>query len=119
MKFKCFDCHDTGKIELLTSTVPCDCLSQPVVDNDYANAVSEINLKWMDYCCSCHISPPCGFCLRYAEADVPEPEYCDTCCTPFPNDKECLHECPMCGKFVCEECCSKNDTVCFHCMKPG
>lgn len=75
----CKKCSDTGKIQLLISTVSCDCI------NRYIDAITGVDTKWRDDCCSCHISPPCGFCLRYADAGLDEPEYCDICKEPWPS----------------------------------
>lgn len=83
----CKDCNDTGKIQLLTSVVSCDCV------DDYADAIAAVNRKWDDAGCSCNISPPCGFCLRYAEAGLDEPEYCDTCGEPSPSEGPKLCKC--------------------------
>jgi len=72
----CRDCNDTGQIQLLTSTTSCDCT------DDYADRINVVDAEWFDFCCSCHILPPCGFCLRYAEAGLDEPKYCNICGQP-------------------------------------
>lgn len=76
----CKDCNDTGKIQLFTSVVECDC------HDDYIDAIGEVDVKWSDSCCSCHLHPPCGFCTRYADASLDEPEYCDICGDPSPSE---------------------------------
>lgn len=79
----CKDCHDTGKIQLFTSIVSCNCIEDY---EDYSEEIAAVDIKWVDACCSCHISPPCGFCLRYADAGLDEPEYCDICGDPSPSE---------------------------------
>jgi len=85
------------------------------VNDDYIANILEVDQKWMDSCCSCHLSPPCGFCLRYAEANLVEPEYCDACGNPSPKEEDLLYECPRCGKHVCILCCGGRDTICVDC----
>lgn len=90
----CKDCKDTGEIQLFTSVVPCGCLCSvnPSSDN-YVDAIEAVDLNWMSSCCSCHISPPCGFCLRYADAGLDEPSYCDICGQPSPVEGPKLCSC--------------------------
>jgi len=83
----CKACNDTGKIPLLTSVVSCDCV------DDYADEIAIVDAKWDNACCSCHLAPPCGFCLRYAEAGLDEPVYCDVCGEPSPSEGPHLCEC--------------------------
>jgi len=115
----CLDCHGTGKIKLLVSTVICKCkkttsdISSETFN--YADAIAEVNRKWDDACCSCHISPPCGFCLRYADADLSDPEYCYLCGDPYPNDQLLLHKCLQCDQYVCDVCYGGIDTACADC----
>lgn len=90
----CKDCKDTGEIQLLTSIVQCDCMCiVNLSSDDYIDAIETVNVKWMDSCCSCHISPPCGFCLRYADVGLCEPEYCDICRKPSPSEGPKLCPC--------------------------
>lgn len=90
----CKDCSDTGKIQLLISIVSCDCTGAIGTSNDvYVREIENIDVKWMDDCCGCHISPPCGFCLRYAEAGLDEPEYCGICGDPSPSEGPKLCQC--------------------------
>jgi len=90
----CKDCRDTGKIQLFTSVVQCDCRSAVgSSSNDYADAIACVDLRWNDDCCSCHISPPCSFCLRYSEEGLDEPEYCRLCGKPSPSEGQQLCNC--------------------------
>lgn len=91
----CKDCNDTGKIQLLTSVVSCDCVNLPFCVSlvDYADAVATVDKTWYDACCSCHLAPPCSFCLRYADAGLDEPEYCDICGQPSPVEEPRLCQC--------------------------
>jgi len=113
----CPDCRGTGKIELLTSTVDCKCTQEECDGTDYADAVLEVDLKWLDGCCSCHISPPCGFCTRYADANLDEPEYCDRCGEPSPQEKALLSRCSKCYQMVCGLCYNCQEIICVNCKK--
>lgn len=90
----CKDCNDTGKIQLFTSVVTCDCVGEiGSTSYDYADEIAAVNRIWDDACCSCHVSPPCGFCLRYAEAGLDDPEYCNICGDPSPSEGPRLCSC--------------------------
>jgi len=124
----CPDCHGTGKIELLVSTVMCNCVRpsfhngmtpemikdiDPNISrhaskelNDYINETLDVDIKWANDSCTCFISPPCGFCTRYADANLDEPEYCKACGDPSPTEQDLLHKCSKCGQLVCDLCLS-------------
>ena len=112
----CLDCHGTGKIKLFTSIVVCKCIAieKPKGDN-YIDAILDIDFKWADDCCYCHLHPPCGFCTRYADSDMANPEYCDACGNPSSEEESQLLECPQCGQHVCVLCCCGKGTVCIDC----
>ena len=114
----CLDCHGTGRIELFTSIIVCKCsvIGQPK-DNNYIDTILEIDLEWADSCCSCHLHPPCGFCTRYANAYIAEPEYCDACGDPSPEDESLLYECSECDKHICVLCCCDPRIICLDCKK--
>lgn len=115
----CPDCHGTGKIKLLISIVVCKCEKTTSDINseafNYADAISDVDRKWNNACCSCHISPPCGFCTRYADANLDEPEYCRYCSEPSPKEKTLLHKCSKCGLIVCDLCYQFSNMTCRRC----